>query len=52
MTSAIIPGTLLLKDPLGHEFTSGLPLPHGTEPQLLGALWDEIANLRVAERGL
>jgi geranylgeranyl diphosphate synthase, type II len=38
MTSAAIPGTLRLKDRLGHAFTSGFPLPPGTEPQLLGAL--------------
>jgi hypothetical protein len=38
MTSVVIPVTLSPKDQLLQAFSSSLPLPSGTEPQLLGAL--------------
>jgi geranylgeranyl pyrophosphate synthase len=38
MTSAVIPGNLSQKERLLGAFSTSLPLPPGTEPQLVGAL--------------
>jgi geranylgeranyl pyrophosphate synthase len=38
MTSAVIPGNVLQRERLLGAFSSGLPLPSETEPQLAGAL--------------